>query len=298
MSIDSNLFRARIGVYNLNMRSCKKEPCIHIKRLPTMPLKKTFKIPFVMLIVLFLLVAFLNSSFIFIFKDASERITETNLIWSDYMFVIRYFINNFKHLLLLLSGDIEISLGPERSSNLKFCHWNVNGLVAHDFIKVPLMEAFITSNSFDLIYLSETYLDSTIPNDNVNIQINGHSLLRADHPNDIKHGVVCMYFKLLLTIIRRNDLTNIKDCIVTDINVNNEKRFFTCLYRSPSQTHDELECFCASFDLLLSNINDLHPTSSIVLGDFNAKCLKWCASDKNNSAGIELDNITTTSDYN
>ena len=280
------------------MRSCKKEPNNYIKRLTTMPLKKSFKISFFMLIILFLLVVFLNSSFIFIFKGASESITETILTWSDYMFAIRYFINNFKHLLLLLSGDIETNPGPKRSSNIKFCHWNLNGLAAHDFIKVPLVEAFITSNNFDLVCLSETFLDSTIPNDDVNIQINAYSLLRADHPNNIKRGGVCIYFKESLPLIRRNDLTNIKDCIVTEINVNNEKCFFTCLYRSPSQSHDELERFCANFDLLLSNINDLHPTCSIVLGDFNAKCSKWCASDRNNSAGIELDNITTTSGYN
>ena len=128
--------------------------------------------------------------------------------------------------------------------------------------------------------------------------INGYSLLRADHPNDIKQWGLCICFKESLPLIRRNDLTNIKDCIVTEISVNNEKCFFTCLYRSPSQSHDELERFCANFDLLFSNINDLHPTCSIVLGDFNAKCLKWCASDGNNSAGIELDNITATFSYN
>ena len=38
--------------------------------------------------------------------------------------------------------------------------------------------------------------------------------------------------------------------------------------------------------------------AQIVLGDFNAKCSKWCTSDRINSAGIELDNITTTSGYN
>ena len=122
------------------------------------------------------------------------------------------------------------------------------------------MEAFIASNNFDLVCLSGNLLDSTIPNDDINIQINGYSLLRADHPNDIKRRGVCIY--------------------------------------SLRQSHDELERFWVNFDLLLSNINDLHPTCSIVLGDFNAKCSKWCASDRNNSAGIELDNITTTSGYN
>ena len=151
MSINSNLFRARVGVYNFNMRSCKKEPNIHIELLSTMPLEKSFKISFLMLIVLFLLVVFLNFSFILIFKGASESMTVTNLTWSVYMFAIRYFINNFKQLLLLLSGDIETNPDPKRSSNIKFCHWNLNGLAAHDFIKVPLVEAFITSNNFDLV---------------------------------------------------------------------------------------------------------------------------------------------------
>ena len=66
MSIDSNLFRARVGVYNLNMRSCKKEPNIHIKRLTIMPLKKSFKIPFFMLIILFLLFFSTLYSFLFL----------------------------------------------------------------------------------------------------------------------------------------------------------------------------------------------------------------------------------------
>ena len=128
------------------MRSCKKEPDIHIERLSTMPLKKSFKMPFLMLIFLFLLVVFLNFLFIFIFKGASESITETILTWPVYMFAVRYFINNFKHLLLLLSGDIETNPCIKRPSNNKFFHWNLNGLAVHDFIKLPLVEAFNTSN--------------------------------------------------------------------------------------------------------------------------------------------------------
>ena len=98
----------------------------------------------------------------------------------------------------------------------------------------------------------------------------------------------------MLPLIRRNVLTNIQDCLVTEINVNNEK----CLYRSPRQNHDVLERFCTNFDLPLPNINNLHPACSIVLCDFNAQCSKWCTSDKNNTAGIGLDNITMTSGYN
>ena len=73
--------------------------------------------------------------------------------------------------------------------------------------------------------------------------------------------------------------------------------FFTCFYRSPNQSHDELENFCSELNLLLTNINNNQPAWSILIGDFNAKCSKWCSSDRNNVAGLEIDNITTTTGY-
>ena len=82
------------------------------------------------------------------------------------------------------------------------------------------------------------------------------------------------------------------ESLVTEINVNNKKCFFTCLYRSQSQSHEVLESFCSSLDSLLSNINDQHPVCSIAIEDFNAKFSKWCTTDKDNTAGLELDNIT------
>ena len=112
------------------------------------------------------------------------------------MLSITFFIKNFKHL-LLLSGNIEINPGLKRSSTIKFCHWNLDELAAHDFIKVPLIETFITTSNIDIVCLSETFIDSTIPDDNVNIQRNGYLLLRADHPNNIKGGCVSIFNRLV-----------------------------------------------------------------------------------------------------
>ena len=73
-------------------------------------------------------------------------------------------------------------------------------------------------------------------------------------------------------------------------------------HRYPSQSHEELESFCSKnfvvFDLLLPNINDQLQTFSIFIVDFNAKCSKWCTTDKDNTAGPELDSITTIAGYN
>ena len=55
--------------------------------------------------------------------------------------------------MLLLSPEIEVNPGLKRSSNIRFSHWKLNGLAAHDFIKVTLMEAFITTSNFDIVWL-------------------------------------------------------------------------------------------------------------------------------------------------
>ena len=70
------------------------------------------------------------------------------------------------------------------------------------------------------------------------------------------------------------------------------------MYRSPSQNDDELETFCSDLTFLLNNINKFQLSCSVLLGDFNAKHSKWCSTDKNDIAGIVLENITSTTGYN
>ena len=147
------------------------------------------------------------------------------------------------------------------------------------------------------MFLSETFLGSTIPQNDEKINIKGYSLLRADHPGNSKRGGVCLYYKEYLPLIARNDISCMQECLVAELSMNNEKCFFTCLYRSPSQSYEELDTFSSNLDLLLSNINNNHPNCSILIGEFNAKFSKWCSSDKDNKAGCELDNITTSAGY-
>ena len=84
-----------------------------------------------------------------------------------------------------------------------------------------------------------------------------------------------MYFKEHLPVLRRDDLCNLPKSLVTVIRMGKKKCFFTCLYRSPSQSPDKFDTFCSNFYLLLSHINDLSPTFSIVISDFNARNSKW-----------------------
>ena len=60
------------------------------------------------------------------------------------------------------------------------------------------MKAYISMYKHDFICLSETYLDSSTP-DSL-LEIDGYILVRADHPNNMKRGGVCIYYNSLFEL--------------------------------------------------------------------------------------------------
>ena len=55
------------------------------------------------------------------------------------------------------------------------------------------LRARISINKIDIRYLSETYLDSSIPIDDDNFELPGYNLVRADNSTNTKRGGVCIY---------------------------------------------------------------------------------------------------------
>ena len=88
-------------------------------------------------------------------------------------------------------GDIKENPGPMPKSCdcLPVCHWNLNSISAHKFIKLSLLRAYISINKIDIIYLSEIYLGSSISSDDVNLELPRYNLVRADNPANIKETV-------------------------------------------------------------------------------------------------------------
>ena len=66
------------------------------------------------------------------------------------------------------------------------CHWNLNSIFAHNSAKVFLLKTYVAIHKFDIICLSETYLDSSIPTNNDNLDIDEYNLVRSDHPSNTK----------------------------------------------------------------------------------------------------------------
>ena len=68
----------------------------------------------------------------------------------------------------------------------------MNSISAHNYIKVSLLRACISTHKFDVICISETYLHSDTTDDDDNLKIAGSNLIRADHPSNTKRGGVCI----------------------------------------------------------------------------------------------------------
>ena len=118
-----------------------------------------------------------------------------------------------------MSGDIEMNPGPKPSSSNKFsiCHWNLNSICAHNFIK----RAYISVHNFDILCLSETYLDSTISSNDSSLIIPGYDLYLADHPSNVKRGGVCIYYKNLFPL-KVTNIQYLQKCINFEMKIGNE----------------------------------------------------------------------------
>ena len=202
-------------------------------------------------------------------------------------------------LILLKCGDVETNPGPVNLANqfISVCHWNLNGIAAHDYIKLSLLQAYNAVHNLDIICISETFLDSDHSSDDQRLQIPGYELIRSDKPNNTKHGGVCIYYREHLPLTVRTDLSPLNECLVCEVKVNNKKCFLTCAYRSPSQSSVELDDFCCGIEATLTNISLESPLCSFLLGDFNAKCIKWWNRGNNNECGLKMDILSTLFGY-
>ena len=102
----------------------------------------------------------------------------------------------------MLCGDVELNPGPNQNTAKKFsiCHWNLNRIAAHNFAKLVLLKTYNSIHKFDIICLSETYLDSSTLHDDSNLGIPGYNLVFSNHPSNKKHGGICIYYKSYLPL--------------------------------------------------------------------------------------------------
>ena len=105
-------------------------------------------------------------------------------------------------ILLVLFGERETIPGPDPgySNSFSFCHWNLNSIAAHNFVKMSLLQAHNSLYKFGSICLSETCLDNSYHSDDNQLVLCGYNLITADNPNNIKRRGVCIYYRETLSI--------------------------------------------------------------------------------------------------
>ena len=116
------------------------------------------------------------------------------------------------------SNDIHKTPGP-----LSICHWNLSGLPTDNLLKKTLLQAFLCVNNFDIVVLGETHLTSKI--DNNDLEIEGYSFERSDHPDDDARGGIGIYYKSSLPCIFKPELTTLNETLVFQVK-NCEEKFF------------------------------------------------------------------------
>ena len=94
------------------------------------------------------------------FKKKSLRVAASVFVFFsfDFRFV-------FTQLILFVCGYVELNPVPKNRNscyNFSICPWNLNSITAHNFAKLNLLQAYNAIHNFDMICLSESYLDSSV----------------------------------------------------------------------------------------------------------------------------------------
>ena len=176
-------------------------------------------------------------------------------ILSTYLFRVWLFFIRSKR-----SGDIEPNPGPKPNScqRLSICHWNLNSISARNFIKLYLLKPYIAIHKFDVICLSETYLNASISNDDDSLEVPGYNLFRADHPSNTKRGGVCIYYRNYRPL-KILDIHYLQECINFEIMIGGKLCRFISLYRSPNHSKDNFESFANNFELNIDAVTANNP---------------------------------------
>ena len=183
------------------------------------------------------------------------------------------------HPLIKLVHDVELNPGPQNFSvkesggknanSMKLAHLNARSLKRREhFI---LVRETILENKFDVFTISETWLDDSISD--LNIEIPGYNLFRIDRQK--RGGGVCVYvshsYKTELLLDISNVSTNGFHQLWLNVQVKNMKSVLVCaVYRPPDVS---IDCFETGLSPNLVTASLLNKPIYII-GDLNCNLLK------------------------
>ena len=147
MPVNLNQYRAAIGVFNNRILTTSKK---HHYFLETSNMKNNLLFTTIINVVVLVFICFMFEAFFNQKKlTALSFLFFTFVIYHPWLFMC----------LIKISGGVEENPGPKRYSvkYLTICHWNLNSIATHNFIKVVLLKAYLSVHEMEIICLSETY---------------------------------------------------------------------------------------------------------------------------------------------
>ena len=209
-----------------------------------------------------------------------SRLMETIVI-TGLMIILNLLYLIFVLGLLLLIGGIHPNPGPE-NGEIKMCHFNARSLMTDlDISKLrssqvskfdEIEELLVRQGNFQIITVSETYLDNSIPNDYV--ALDDYQVFRKDRNR--RGGGVLAYIHSDIPAIRRDDFeVGNSEILWVQVKIENKIILVCTCYRPPNQTNMEQNEFFENFQTSLNLAIQTNPDSLFCLGDFNDRCTDW-----------------------
>ena len=175
--------------------------------------------------------------------------------------------NKFLHILLLLSGDVELNPGWAqldentfscfKERGLHFIHLNINSVLP----KVDELRLIVKKSNAAVIGLTETKLDDSI--EVGEIEIEGYSLERCDRNR--KGGGVACYVRNDISFNVRENFSNEIENIFVDILLPKTKPILVgIVYRPPDQSG-----FIESLNEAISDTHSFDNQEVYIMGDLN-----------------------------
>ena len=112
----------------------------------------------------------------------------------------------------------------------------------------------------------------------------------ADHASNTKQGV-CIYYKESLGVCVI-DIPNLTKSIC-QITINNKTGYVLVVYRSPSQSSDDLKIFLSSLDQVITDMSLSNLAFRLILEDFNCRSNSWWEGDISTKEGIDLESVAS-----
>ena len=170
-------------------------------------------------------------------------------------------------MLLLLSGDIELNPGPQKTRvdrmwepfekrGLHLLHININSLLS----KIDELRSITLKTRPAILGVTETKLDNSIQNSEIHIE--NYTLIRCDR-NRNGGGVAC-YVRNDINFNRKTVFSSEIENVFIDIILSKSKPFTVGIFYRPPDKYNFIDIISDDFNNLNTENNDI-----FILGDMN-----------------------------